>query len=89
MHNDTLNTISSWVYELLNKKKIDTEVSGVTCSLVLEACAGLVAVVPKPDNNVIAGVLSNILIIVGTEITWDGDKRFIVNGHSCCINIFD
>jgi hypothetical protein len=64
MRDDTLNTISSWVYELLNKKKIDTEVSGVTCSLVLEACAGLVAVVPKPDNNVIAGVLGNILIIV-------------------------
>ena len=56
MRDEFLDTISSWVHQLLNQKKVDVETSATTCSLVLEACASLVAVVPKPDNAVIANV---------------------------------
>ena len=71
-----LSTISTWVSELLSKKKVDIEPSSATCSLVLEACAGLVAVVPKPENTVIANILSNVLIIV--QSSFEDDKTDVI-----------
>jgi hypothetical protein len=84
-----LSTISTWVSELLSKKKVDIEPSSATCSLVLEACAGLVAVVPKPENTVIANILSNVLIIV--QSSFEDDKTDVIQPLSmffqACVSV--
>ena len=88
MRDEFLDTISSWVHQLLNQKKVDVETSATTCSLVLEACASLVAVVPKPDNAVIANVLGNTVSLLGSP--FQDDKADVINltrFYSSCVTV--